>query len=352
MSEVFLPPDEMTGASFEAHCDEPHIQNSTEPLRYETRSPQCINQLVNSFQSLMAADYGHLLQGEIPLLNRGKVGLYKEEKVNHLTTSTHTPSITHISREMGGYGKIHMEKNRVVRSKMSKCSFGSNANLPNQQSFQQAHFYSGTLQNRQQKIPVATKSALLPVNVKGNHHYRNHAQQGHSRNKPQPAKEKKRTHASGFQGEGYSTRSVSNFHQKVAESKRFPPPNSLHTPTFYCDSGRGESLQLDPPVFKATDHAGQAAINFSSIIPRFRTPRGSSLTGLETCNVEVANEIADFGPVFSDTVNNQATGNLSAAAKTTAVNEAPVKQVQLYMEECHNHWRLLEMELEMVRCLC
>lgn len=348
INEVFLPPNEMTGPSFRPNYDDPHIQNSTEPLRYEPYSPQCINQIVNGLQSLMADDHGHLLQGDIPPLTGEKVGLYQYEKMNPLKTSTHTPSNTHISREMvGDYGRIHMEKNRAVRSKMSKCTSGSSANLPSQQNFQQTQFYSGTLQNRQQKIPMATKSAMLPVNVKGNHHYRSHAQQGQSRNKQQPAKEKRRSHMSGFQGEGYSTRSASNFHQKAAESKRFPPPNSLHTQTYAADNSRVKSLQHGPPVLKAHDSAGQAGTNFCSFI--FKTSQGNSFTGLETCNMVADNEVADLRPAASDAVNNQATATLSASDKATVVNEAPVKQLQLCLEECHNQWKLLEMELEMVR---
>lgn len=350
LSEVFLPPNEMTGPSFRPYYDGQHIQNSTEPLRYEPYSPQCINQIVNSFESLMTTDHGHLLPGDYPLLTGEKVGLHPEEKMNHLTTSTYTPSTTHISKEMvGDYGKVHMEKNRVVRSKMSKCTTGSSANLRNPQNFQQLQFYSGSLQNRQQKIALATKSAVLPANVKGNHHYRSHPQQGQSRNKPQPAKEKRRTHTSGFQGEGYSTRSAFSFHQKAAESKRFPPPNSLQTQTYAADNGRGKSLQLGPSAFNVNDPAGHSGMNFSSFIPRSKTPHGGSFTGLETCNTMTANEAADLGPVLSDTVNNQAAANLNVAASATAMTEAPLKQLQLYLEECHNQWKLLEMETEMVR---
>lgn len=344
MSEVFLPPNEMTGPTFRPHYDDQHIQNSAEPVRSEY-SPQCINQIVNSFQSLMTADHGHLLPGDIPLRTGEKVGLYQEEKINRPTTTTHTPSTTHVSKEMAGdYGKSHMEKNRVVRSKMSKCNSGSSANLPNPQNFQQTQFYSGSLQNRQQKIPLATKSAVLPVNVKGNHHYRSHPQQGHSRNKPQPAKERRRTHMSGFQGEGYSTRSASNFHQKAAETKRFPPPNSLQTQTYAADYGRGKSLQLAPPGFNANDFAGHSGMNLSSFITRSKAPHAGSLTGLES----PANEVADLGPALSDTVNNQAAANLNTAASATAMTEAPVRQLELYLEECHNQWKLLEMETEMV----
>lgn len=340
MSEVFLLQSEMTGALPRPHYDGQHIQNNAEPMRYEY-PPQCINQIVNSFQSLMTADHGHLLPGDIPLLSGEKVGVHQEEKINRQTTSTHTPSTTHISKEMvGDYGKIHMEKNRVVRSKMSKCNSGSSANLSNPQNFQQTHYYSGSLQNRQQKIPLATKCAVLPANVKGNHHYRSHPQQGQSRNKPHPAKEKRRTYVSGFHGEGYSTRSASNFHQKAAESKRFPPPNSLPTQTYGADNSRGKSLQLGPP-------AGRSGMNFSSFTSRPKTLHTGSFTGLENCK-PTDNEVADLGPVLIDTVNNQAAANLNTAASATVMNEAPMRQLELYLEECHNQWKLLEMETEMV----
>lgn len=340
----------MTGPSARPHCEDQHIQGSAEPLRYDSYSPQSINRIVNSFQSLMTADHGHFLPGDIPLLTGDKVGLYQEETVNHVTASTHSASTTRISKEMvGDYGRIHMEKTRVGRSKMSKCISGSGANLPNAQNFQQAQFYSSTPQNRQQRIPLATKSAVLPANVKGNHHYRSHPQQGQNRNKPQPAKEKRRTHTPGFQGEGSSARSASNSHQKAAESKRFPPASSLQTQTYVADNGRGKSLQLAPPALSANDPAGHSARNFSSFVSRSNTPHGGGFTGLETCNTMAANEVADLGPVFSDAANNQAAVNLNVAASAAAMNEAPVKQLQLYLEECHNQWKLLEMEAEMVR---
>lgn len=348
MSEAFLPSNEQAGPAFRPHYDDQHIQNSAEPLCYEPYSPQCINQIVNSFQSLKTTDHGHLLPGDVPLLTGEKVGLYQEEKLNHLTASTHTPSTTHISKEMvGDYGKIHMERNRVARSKMSKCTSGSRANVPNPQNFQQTQFYSGSLQNRQQKIPLATKN-VLPANVKGNHHYRSHSQQGQSRNKPQPAKEKRRTHMSGFQGEGYSTRGASNFHQKAAENVRFPPPNGLQTRTYTTDNGRGKSLQLGPPAYNANDPAGHSGVNFSSFISRSKTPHGGSFIELETYSTMAANEVVDLGPVLSDAVNNQAAANLNVAASANAMNEVPLKQLQLYLEECHNQWKLLEMETEMV----
>lgn len=354
ISEVFLPQSEMTAPSFGPHYDDQHIQNSAEPPRYEAYSPQAINQIVNSFQSLMTADHEHLLQGDNPVQTGEKGGLYQEEKMNRPTMSTHGPPTTHISKEMvGDYGKIHMEKNRAARSKIPKCTSSSSASLPHTQNFQQTQFYSGSgsLQNRQQKIPLATKSTVLPVNVRANHHYRQHPQQGQSRNKPQPAKEKRRTHMSGSQGDGYSTRSASNFHMRGGESKRYPPPNSLHPQTYAGDHGRVKGLstqQLGPPVFHANDPAGHSAVNFSNFISRSKTPLGGSFTGLEASNTMAANEVAGLGSVLSDTVTHPRDANLNGGASTTAMNEAPVKQIHLYLEECHSQWKLLEMETEMV----
>lgn len=268
--------------------------------------------------------------------------------------STHGPPTTHISKEMvGDYGKIHVEKNRAARSKIPKCTSSSSASLPHTQNFQQTQFYSGSgsLQNRQQKIPLATKSTVLPVNVRANHHYRQHPQQGQSRNKPQPAKEKRRTHMSGSQGDGYSTRSASNVHMRGGESKRYPPPNSLHPQTYAGDHGRVKGLstqQLGPPVFHANDPAGHSAVNFSNFISRSKTPLGGCFTGLEASNTMAANEVAGLGSVLSDTVTHPRDANLNGGASTTAMNEAPVKQIHLYLEECHSQWKLLEMETEMV----
>lgn len=355
IGEVFVPQGEMTGPSFGPHYDQ-NIQNSAEPLRYEPYSPQAINQIVNSFQSLMTADHEHLLQGDISVLTGEKAGLYQEEKMKRPAMSTHAPPTTHISKEMlVDSGKIHIEKNRGVRSKIPKCTSSGSAGLPHTQNFQQMQFYSGSgsLQNQQQKIPLATKSTVLPVNLRANHHYRQHPQQGQSRSRPQPAKEKRRTHMSGSQGEGYSTRSASNFHVRGGESKRYPPPpNSPHPQTYAGDNDRVKGLRtqpLGPPVFHANDPAGHSAGNFSNFIARPKTPLGGSFTGLETCNTGPANEVAGLGPVLSDTLTHPRDANLNGDASTTAMSGAPMKQLHLYLEECHSQWKLLEMETEMVR---
>lgn len=344
ISEVFFPQNEMTGPSFGPHDDQ-QIQISADPLCYEPYSPQAVNQIVNSFQSLMTADHEHLLQGDTPVLTGEKVGLYQEEKMNYRTMSTHAPPT---SKEMvGDYGKIHMEKNRAVRSKLPKCTSSRSASLPHTQTFQQAQFYSGSssLHNRQQKIPLATKSTVLPVNVRANHHYRQHAQQGQSRNKPQLVKEKRRTHMSGSQGEGYSARSASNFHTRGGESKRYPPPNSPQPQTCAGDNVRVKGLstqQLGPAVFHANNPAGHSAMNFSNFISTSKTP------GLETSNTMAANEFAGSGELWSDTVTHQGVADLNGEASAAAMNEAPMKQLHLYLEECHSQWKLLEMETEMV----
>lgn len=62
----------------------------------------------------------------------------------------------------------------------------------------------------------------------------------------------------------------------------------------------------------------------------------------------VANEVVGLGPVQSDTVTHPRDANLNGGASTTAMNETPVAQIHLYLEDCHSQWKLLEMETEMV----
>lgn len=350
-TEVLLPQTEMTGASFRPYDDQ-HNQNSAEVLRYEPHSPQGINQIVNSFQSLLTADYEHLLQGNIPGVTGAKVGQYQEEKTYCPIVPTHAHSATPISKKMvGDYGKIHMEKDKEVGLKMPKWTSAGGTSLPHIQNFQQTqfHFGSRSLQNRQQKILLPTKSTPLPVNVRTNHHYRHHTQHGQNRNKPQLVKEKRRTHTPGFQGEANSTRNGPNSHMRGGESKRHPPPNMMQPQIYAGENERvkgSNTQQLGPPVFHGS--TGQSGINFSNFISKSKTPHRSSFTNLETSNMTAANEVTGLGPVLSDTGTHSKVATLNGTALATSMNKGPVNQLHFYLEECHNQWKLLEMDTELV----
>lgn len=377
VSEVFLPQSKMTSPCFQPLYDDQHIQSSGKPFSNEPYVPQGINQLVNSFQSLMAGEHDHLCHGDFPVsfqsppVRHGKtMDLHQEEKnieqwkINRPAKSTLSNPTLQPPKEMAGdCGKVHMEKNRAVRSKTQKSDVFQDLlgfGLPSTEYFPQTQLNSRSCSfpNQQQnKMSVPTKSTSLPVNVRTSQYYKHHPQQGQSRTKPQIQREKRRMHMSGFQTEGFSTRYAHNCNMRGGGRKQSFPLKSenIQSLRFAGENGTVNSLntqQLGPPVFHVNDPRGNSGMNFSNFISRSKTPHGGGVTGMEMRNMMPVNEFPGLGPFFSDTVTHTGDANhhgvTSAVPPTMVMNEGPVIQLRFYLDECHNQWKFLEKETEVV----
>lgn len=369
VSEVFLPQSKMTSPCFQPLYDGQHIQSNGKPFSNEPYAPQGINQLVNSFQSLMAGEHDHLCNGDFAVIHGKTMDLDQEEKnieqwkINRPAKSTQSNPTLQPPKEMAGdCGKVHMEKNRVVRSKTQKSDVFQDLlgfGLPNTEYFPQTQLNSRSCSfpnQRQNKMSVPTKSTSLPANVRTSQYYKHHPQQGQSRTKPQMQKEKRRMHMSGFQAEGFSTRNAQNYNTRGGGRKQSVPLKSenFQSLRFAGENGTVNSLntQQPPPVFHVNDSRGNSGMNFSNFISRSKTPNGGGLTGMEMRNMMPVNAFPGLGPLFSDTMtptgDTNHHGATSAMPPKTVMNERPMIQLRFYLDECHNQWKFLEEETEVV----
>lgn len=368
VSEVFLPQSKMTSPCFQPLYDDQHIQSSGKPFGTEPNAPQGINQLVNSFQSLMVGEHDHLCHRDFPVRHGNTMDLHQEEKnieqrkINRPAKSTQSNPALQPPKEMAGdCGNVHMEKNRVVRNKTQKSDVFQDPlgfGLPNTEYFPQLNSRSCSFPNQQQnKITVPTKSISLPVNVRTSQYYKHHPLQVQSRTKPQMQREKRRMHMSGFQAEGFSTKHAHNCNMRGGGRKQSFPLKSenMQTPRFAGENGTVNSLntqQLGPPMFHVNDPRRNSGKNFSNFISRSKTPHGGGLTGMEMRNMMPVTQFPGLGPFFSDTMTHTGDANhhgaTSAMPPTVMMNEGPVIQLRFYLDECHNQWTFLEKEMEVV----
>ncbi|KAF1379753.1 hypothetical protein PFLUV_G00179310 [Perca fluviatilis] len=371
-SNGFRPQSEMNSPCFHPYYEDQYIQSSAKPTSNEQYGPQDINQLVSSFQSFMAGEHDSLCHGDFPNNHRPTVGTHHEDsmaeqwKITSPAMSTQsTPAIQTQKQLVGEFGTVQMQRNGGVRKQTFKRDAFqdlSGFSPQNTEYFQPPKPFSASL-NRpnqyQSNLIMHRENTSLPINVGMNQYSKHHIQQGliQSKLKPQMQREKKRMHMSGFLGEVFSTRPLTNSNMRGGDKKQNPyidHVGSMQSQRFDGENSMvsvGNTQHLTPLMYPVNDPRRYSSVpinsfNFSS---RSTLAYGSGVPGMDVGDRMSANESAAFNPYVSDTMTcrGESTYHGMASAMTTSMvmnQGGPVIQLYFYLDECYEQWRSLERE--------
>lgn len=377
-SDVFRPQSEINNTGFHPYYDDHYIQSSAKPINNEQYVPQDINHLVSSFQSFMAGEHDSLCHGDFPNMHRQTVGMHHEDsmaeqwKITSPAMSTQSTSAMQSQKQLvGEFGTVQMERNGGVRQQTLKRD--AFQDLPgfsphNTEYFQQPKPFSASLNlpnQYQSKMNMHRENTSLPINMSMNQYSKHHMQQSQmqSKIKPQMQKEKKRMHMSGFLGEGFPTRPLTNSNmrggdkqQPFSQNPYFDHLGSMQSQIFDGENSMvraGNTQQLMPLMYPVSDPRRHSSMpinsyNFSS---RSTLPFGSSVPGMDVGDMMSANESAAFNSYVSDmmTHRGESTYHGMASATSMVMNQGgPVIQLYFYLDKCYEQWRSLEKERKRV----
>lgn len=368
LSDVFRPQSEINNPCFHPYYEDHCIQSSTKPINNYQYLPQDINQLVSSFQSFMAGEHDSLCRGDFPNMQRQTVDMHHEDsvveqwKITSPEMSTQgTPAVQTQKQRVGEFGTVPMQRHGGVRNQTFKCDASQDLlhfSPQNTECSQQPKPFSGSfnLSNQHQnKLTMHRETTSFPINMSMNQYPKHHIQQRQiqSKMKPQMFKEKKKTHMSGFLGEGFSTRSLSNSNS-VGDNKQA----HSHYPYFdHLQAQRfdRESSMVMPAMCPVNDPRRHSSVpinsfNFSS---SSTLPYRGGAPGMDMGDMMSASESAAFNSCVSDMMTqrgeNTYHGMAPAMGTSMAMNQGgSVIHLNFYLDECYEQCRCLERERKRV----
>ncbi|XP_070779090.1 meiosis-specific coiled-coil domain-containing protein MEIOC [Enoplosus armatus] len=374
LNDVFRPQSEMTSPCFHPYYEDHYMQSSSKPISNEQYVPQDINQLVSSFQSFMVGEHDSLCRGDFPNMHRQTVGMHHEDsvveqwKITSPAMSTQSAPAMRIQKQLvGEFGTVPMERNGGARKQTFKR--GASQDLPgfgpqNTEYVQQPKPFSASLNlpnQYQSKVTMYRGNTSPPINM--NQYSKHHIQQGQiqSKIKPKMQREKMRMHMSGFLGEGFSTRPLTNINMRGGDKKQallqnpyFDHLGTMQSQRFVGETTMvtaGNTQQLMPLMYPVNDPRRHSSvpINSSNFSSRSTLPYGSGVPGMDVGDMMLGNECAAFNSYVSDmtTHTGESTYHGMASATTTSMvmnQGGPVIQLYFYLDECYEQWRCLEKE--------
>ncbi|KAE8283408.1 Meiosis-specific coiled-coil domain-containing protein MEIOC [Larimichthys crocea] len=356
LSDVFLPQSENN--SFHPYFEDHYIQNSAKTTSSEQYMPQDINHLVSSFQSFMAGEHDGLCRGDFPNMHR-QTGMRHEESMAEQWKIT-GPAMQTQKQLVGEFGTAQMERNGDARNQTFKCNAFQDVPAFSPQNFQQPNQpFPGSfnLPNQyQNKTTFHRENSSLPINMSMNQYSKNHIQQGKIQNRirPQMQKEKKRMHTSGFPGEGFSTRPLTNSNmrggdrkQVISQNMYFDHLGSMHSPRFGAENSRvsaGNTQQLLPIMYPVNDPRRHSSMPMNSSSLNFRPPLpyGGGVPGMDMGEMTSPNEPAAFSSCVSDMMTCKGESTHRGMASNVMNQGGPMIQLYYYLDECYEQWRCLE----------
>ncbi|GAA6218015.1 meiosis-specific coiled-coil domain-containing protein MEIOC isoform X1 [Lates japonicus] len=366
-NDVFRPQSEMNSPCFDPYYEDHHVQSSAKPINTDQYVPQDINQLVSSFQSFMAGEHDSFCCRDFPNMHKQSFGMLHEDsmveqwKITSPAVSTQSAPAMQTQKQLGGeFGMVQREINGGVRKQIFKHD--AFQDLPgfssqNTEYFQQSEPFTASVNHYQNKMTMHREN----FNVNMNQYSKHHIQQGQiqSKIKPHMQKEKKMGHMSGFLGEGFSTRPLTNTHMRAGDKKQvfsqnpyFDFQGGMQSQRFDGENSMvsaGNTQQYMPLMYPVSDLRGHSNFpinsNFSS---RPTLPYGSGVPGMDVCDMS-ASESAAFNSYVSDMMTRRGEsshhGMASAMTASLVMNQGgSVIQLYFYLDECYEQWRCLERE--------
>lgn len=352
LSNAFNLQSEANTPYFHSHSED-NIYNSVKPIskvQYDSQDP---SQLVTGFQSLMASEITDDYRETQSRHDEDWMGEHWKFTSPSMPTYI-TPAVQTTKERVG----VQMERNGVMRNEMVNCEGIQNLNgfsTQNTEPFQQPKMFSGPafLPNHYQtKMTMQKKNTLLPFNFKNNQclNQQEHIQ---SKIKSQMQKEKKRM--SGIHGENLYTSHITNCSTKGREKSQqnLDHFEIMQSQRFGGENGRASAKsgqQSMSCVYPANDPKRHWSMNPSNYHSRSTLSYGNPDPSVSMGNMMSANEFTALKAVNDlMTQRGDATYHgLNSAMTSVMMDDVPVVQFYLYLDECCNQLKCLEKERKKV----
>lgn len=361
LSNVFNPQSEATTPYFHSHSED-NIYNSVKPISKEQYDSQDPSQLVTGFQTFMTSEHDVSFHGNFVDVYRETQSRHNEDwmgehwKYTSPSMPTHiTPAVQTTKEQVG----VQMERNGVMRNEMVNCEGIQNLHgfsTQNTEPFQQPKMFSGSVSlanHYQTKMTVQKKNNLLPFDLKNNQCL---TQEDHiqSKIKSQMQKEKKRM--SGIHGENLYTSHITNCSTKGREKNQQNRDHFeiMQAQRFGGENGRGSAKsgqQSVSCVYPVNDPKRHLSMNSSNYHSRSTLSYGNPDPSVLMGNMMSANEFIALKAVVNDLMTQRGDPTyhgLNSAMTSVMMDDVPVVQLYLYLDECCDQLRCLEKERKKV----
>nr|XP_046272184.1 meiosis-specific coiled-coil domain-containing protein MEIOC [Scatophagus argus]XP_046272186.1 meiosis-specific coiled-coil domain-containing protein MEIOC [Scatophagus argus] len=348
LNDVFRPQSEMNGPSFHLYYEDQYIQGSTKPISNEQYVPQDVNQLVSSFQSLMAGEHDSLYHGDFPNMHRQTESMHHEDNMDEewkiispAVSAQSTPAVQTPKQLMGEFGTVPIERNGLGRNFQDLPALSSQCT----EYVQQPKPFSGSF-----KLTMHRENTVVPSMNQYSKYYIQQSQM-QSKIKQQVQKEKTGVHMSGYLGECFPSRPLTNCNMRGGDKKQALSQNLDHLGNMQPQRFDGENSlvstgntqQLMPLMYPVNDHRRHSSM------PRPALPYRSCVPGMDMGDMMSASESAAFNSFGSGmmTHRGESTYHGIASAMTTSLvmhEGGPMIQLYFYLNECFEQWRFLEKE--------
>lgn len=361
LSNVFNPQSEATTPYFYSHSED-NIYNGVKPISSEQYDSQDPSQLVTGFQSFMANEHDVSFHGNFADVYSEIQSRHDEDRMGKHWKFTSPSMPTHITpavqtrKERVG---VQMERNGVVRNDMVNCEGIQNLhdfNTQNTEPFQQPNMFSGSVslaKHYQTKMTMQKKSNFLPFNLKNNQCLN---QQEHIQSKIKSQTEKEKRRMSGIHGENLYSSHITNCstkgreknqqhldHFEIMQSQRFGGKDGRGSAR-----GRQQSMSCVYPVNDPKRHWSMNASNYHS---RPTLSHENPDPSVSVGNMMPANEFTTLKSVVNGLMTQRGDPTyhgLNSAMTSLMLNDVPVVQLCLYLDECCDQLRCLEKERKKV----
>ena len=359
LSNVFNPQSEASTPYFHPNS-EANIYDNVKPISNQQYDSQDLSQLVTGFQSLMASEHDVSFHGNFADVYRETQSKHDEgwrgEHRKFTRPSMPTPFSPAVQTAKEQVG-VQMERNGLMRNEMVNCEDIQNLHGFTTQStepFQQPKIFSGSvsLANHQTKMTMQEKSNLLPFNLKNNQclNQQEHIQ---SKIKSQMQKEKKKTFS--ILGENLYTSHISKCSTKGQEKNQqnLEHFEIMQSPRFGGENGRGSAKGGQQPicVYPVNDPKTHWSMNSPNYHSRSTLSYGNPDPSVCMGNMMSADEFTTLKAFVNNLMTQRGDPTyhgLNAAMTSITMDDVPLVQLYLYLDECCEQLRCLEKERKKV----
>lgn len=360
LSNAFNLQSEATTPYFHSHSED-NIYNSVKPVSKEQYDSQDPSQLVTGFQSFMASEHDVSFHGNFADVYRETQSRHDEDRLGEHWKFPSPSMPTHITAVQTTNERVgaQIERNGVMRNEMVNGEGIQNLHgftTQNTEPFQQPKMFSGSVSlanHYQTKMTMQKNNDLLPFDVKNNQCLN---QQEHIQSKIKSQMQKEKTRMSGIHGENLYTSHMTNCSTKGREKNR---PNLDHfeimqSQRFGGENGRGSAKSRQQSVscvYPVNDPKRHWSMNSSNYHSGSTLSYGNPDPSVSVGNMMSANEFSTLKAVVNDLMTQRGDPTyhgLTSAMTSVMMDDVPVVELYLYLDECCNQLKCLEKERKKV----
>lgn len=360
LSNAFNSQSEASTPYLHSHSED-NIYNSVKPNSKEQYDSTDPSQLVTGFQSFMASEHDVSFHGNFADGYRETQSRHDEDRMGEhwkFNSPSMPARITPAEQTTKERVGVQMGRNGVMRNEIVDREGIQNLHgfsTHNTEPFQQPKMFSGSVSlanHYQTKMTMQKRNNLLPFHLKNNQclNQQEHIQ---SKIKSQMQKEKKRT--SGMHGENLYSSHLSNCSTKGQEKnqQKLDHFEIMQSQRFGGENGRGSAKSGHQSVscaYLVNDPKRHWSMN-SNLHSRSPLSYGNPDPSVSVGSMMPADEFTAIKAVVNNLVTQRGDPTyhgLNSAMTSVMVEDVPVVQLYLYLDECCDQLRCLEKERKKV----